>query len=58
MPQKGRQIQTSIYLTAEAFAKLQQLSKRTKVPMAAYLREAVDDLLKKHDEPPKKRGGK
>jgi predicted DNA-binding protein len=55
--QKGRQIQTSIYLSAEALARLQQLAKRTRIPMAAYLREAVDDLLTKYDEP-KKRGGK
>jgi len=46
---KGRQAQTSVYLSEEALLRLQQLSKRTKVPMAAYLREAVDDLLQKHD---------
>lgn len=52
--QKGRQAQTSLYLPTETLERLQQLSKRTRVPMAAYLREAVDDLLKKHEEPKKK----
>ena len=52
---KGRQAQTSIYLPAEMLERLQQLSKRSRISMAAYLREAVEDLLNKHEEP-KKRG--
>lgn len=30
------------------------LSERTRVPQAAYLQEAVEDLLKKYEEPKKK----
>jgi len=52
--QKGRQAQTSIYLTVEMLERLQQLSKRSRISMAAYLREAVEDLLKKYEEPKKR----
>jgi predicted DNA-binding protein len=52
--QKGRQAQASIYLSAETLERLQQLSKRSRIPMATYLREAVEDLLKKYEEPKKK----
>jgi len=34
--------------------RLQQLSKRSRISMAAYLREAVEDLLKKYEEPKKR----
>jgi hypothetical protein len=52
--QKGRQAQTSVYLRVETLERLQQLSKRSRIPMASYLREAVDDLLRKHEEPKKR----
>ncbi len=52
---KGRQAQTSIYLPVEMLERLQRLSKHSRISMAAYLREAVEDLLNKHEEP-KKRG--
>ena len=52
--QKGRQAQTSVYLPVETLERLQQLSKRSRIPMASYLREAVDDLLKKYEEPRKR----
>jgi len=32
------------------------LSHHTRVPQAAYFREAVEDLLKKYEEPKKKAG--
>jgi hypothetical protein len=51
---KGRQAQTSIYLPVETLEKLQQLAKRSRIPMASYLREAVEDLLKKYEEPKKR----
>jgi predicted DNA-binding protein len=51
---KGRQAQTSIYLPVETLQRLQLLSKRTRIPMASYLREAVDDLLKKYEEAKKR----
>jgi predicted DNA-binding protein len=52
--QKGRQAQTSVYLPLETLERLQELSKRSRIPMAAYMREAVEDLLKKYEEPKKK----
>lgn len=52
--QKGRQAQTSVYLPLETLERLQELSKRSRIPMASYMREAVDDLLKKYEEPKKK----
>jgi hypothetical protein len=52
--QKGRQAQTSVYLPVETLERLQQLSKRSRIPMASYLREAVEDLLNKYQEPKKR----
>jgi predicted DNA-binding protein len=45
---KGNRVLASIYLDPAEYESLKSLSKRTRVPMAAYLREAVDDLLAKH----------
>jgi len=36
--------------------RLEAFSERTRVPQAAYFREAVEDLLKKYEEP--KQAGK
>lgn len=55
--QKGRQAQTSVYLPVETLKRLQDLSKRTRITMAAYLREAVEDLLEKHEPQSRKRRG-
>jgi predicted DNA-binding protein len=52
--QKGRQAQTSIYLPLETLERLQDLSRRSRIPMAVYMREAVEDLLKKYEEPKRK----
>lgn len=41
-------VQTIAYLTPQQKAALDRLSKATRVPRAEYLREAVDDLLKKY----------
>lgn len=38
-------------LPAEDFAALRELSARTRVSQAAYLREAVQDLLAKYRKP-------
>ena len=35
-------------LDIEQYEKLKRLSANTRVPMSVYLREAVDDLLKKY----------
>jgi predicted DNA-binding protein len=45
---KGKQLQVMGYYGPEAVRRLKALSKATRVPQAAYLREALDDLLKKY----------
>lgn len=42
-----------IYLEPEKADLLDELSVETRIPKAALLREAVDDLLKKHGKQPK-----
>lgn len=44
----GRRILFPLYLDPQKKAQLRKLSESTRVPMAVYLREAVDDLLKKY----------
>jgi len=46
---------TPMYLTPEAFAELDRLAKVTRIPRAALVREAIDDLLKKHAKELRKR---
>lgn len=51
MPQKKdpeKRVFTGVYFDRPQHDALRQLSNRTRVPLAAYLREAVDDLLKKY----------
>lgn len=45
---KGKQAQVTSYYDPDAVQRLKRLSEATRVPQAAYLREALDDLLKKH----------
>jgi predicted DNA-binding protein len=45
---KGHQVAISGYYAAEAAKQLSALSKVTRVPQSAYLREALDDLLRKY----------
>jgi hypothetical protein len=45
---KGSQIQVMGYFSPEAATQLKRLSLATRVPQSAYLREALDDLLKKY----------
>jgi predicted DNA-binding protein len=45
---KGKQAQITSYYEPAAAQKLKALSTTTGVPQAAYLREALDDLLKKY----------
>ncbi len=45
---KGKQTQVTSYYEAEAAQQLRKLSEITRVPQSAYLREALDDLLKKY----------
>ena len=41
---------TTVYLTEEQYRLLRMLHERTKVPMAEYIREGVDIVLKKHEK--------
>ncbi len=45
---KGKRILTSIYLDPPVYEAIKNLSKETRVPQSVYLREALDDLLKKY----------
>ena len=45
---KGKRVLTSLYLDPPVHKALRRLSETTRVPAAAYLREAVEDLLKKY----------
>ena len=45
---KGKRVHADLYLDPGKHEQLHKLSAATRIPMAAYLREAVDDLLKKH----------
>jgi hypothetical protein len=45
---KGKQVQVMGYYAPDTARRLRQLSEATRVPQAAYLREALDDLLKKY----------
>jgi predicted DNA-binding protein len=43
-----RKISTALYLTPEQHEAMKLLSGHTKVPMAVYLRDAVDMVIQKH----------
>ena len=45
---KGKRVLTSLYLDPPVHKALKELSATTRVPTAAYLREAIADLLKKY----------
>ena len=51
----------SVYLEDEQVERLMKLSQMTRVPQAAYIREAIDIVLAKHEKRlkgrQKKRGG-
>jgi hypothetical protein len=44
-----RKVSTTIYLTPEQAERLKLLHERTKVPIAVYIREGVDLVLKHYD---------
>jgi predicted DNA-binding protein len=46
--EKGKQAQITSYYDPGAVQRLKDLSATTRVPQAAYLREALADLLKKY----------
>jgi predicted DNA-binding protein len=45
---KGKQKQVTTYYSPVDIEQLKRLSDITRVPQAAYLREALEDLLKKY----------
>jgi hypothetical protein len=46
---KGKRILTSLYLDPAVHVALKGLSGATRVPVAVYLREAIQDLLTKYN---------
>lgn len=59
----GHQIKVVSYYPPNQIAALNKLAEATRVRKAEYLREALEDLLKKYmssvrDAPKKKRGGR
>jgi hypothetical protein len=55
MPQKKdpeKRVFTGVYFDRAQHDALRHLSNTTRVPLAVYLREAVDDLLKKYGVKP------
>jgi predicted DNA-binding protein len=49
---------TTVYLEPEQAERLKRLSEATRVPQAIYIREAVDDLLKKYARELRKTSGR
>lgn len=43
-------ISTTVYITPEQSEKLKLLHKKTKVPVAEYIREGIDLVLDKHKQ--------
>jgi len=46
----GRKEQLTVYLTSEQAAELRRLSARTRVPMNAYVRDAIDLVIAQNRE--------
>jgi predicted transcriptional regulator len=53
MGKTGRKSET-IYVDEEKLEQLRQLARMTRIPRAVLWREALDDLLKKHEVPQEK----
>jgi predicted DNA-binding protein len=45
-----KKISTTVYITQEQNERLKQLNKKTKVPVAEYIREGIDLVLDKHKD--------
>lgn len=43
-------VRFTTYVEKETLEKLKQLSKKTRVPQAQYMQEAIKDLLKKYQQ--------
>lgn len=46
---KRKKITTTIYITIEQERRLKELSRRTKVPVAVYIREGIDLVLERNE---------
>jgi hypothetical protein len=44
-----RKVSTTVYITPEQAEQLKLLHDRTKVPIAAYIREGIDMMLKRYE---------
>ncbi|HXX31630.1 MAG TPA: ribbon-helix-helix domain-containing protein [Myxococcaceae bacterium] len=51
--EKDDTVSTHVLVTEEDVRRLRALSRRTRIAQSEYLREAVDDLLRKYDAAPK-----
>ncbi len=45
-----KKVSTTIYIEPEQLELLKVLNERTKVPMAEYIREGIDLVLRKHQD--------
>jgi predicted DNA-binding protein len=48
-------VSTTVYMTPQQMERLRRLNERTRVPMAVFIREAIEAVLNLHDplpEPP------
>jgi hypothetical protein len=45
-----KKISTTVYITPEQDALLKQLNAKTKVPVAEYIRQGIEMVLKKYEE--------
>ena len=46
----SKKITTTIYITEDQQRYLKELNKRSKVPVAEYIREGIDLVLKKYED--------
>lgn len=49
MPMSRKKISTTVYITPEQNDRLHLLHSRTKVPVAVYIREGIDLVLKHYE---------
>ena len=49
MPKKKVKVATTVYLTAEQKDRLKRLHEKTQIPIAVYIREGVDYILRKNE---------
>lgn len=47
-PKSERRVRVALFIEPDQHKQLQVLTEATRVPWAAYVREAIDDLLKKY----------